>query len=230
MKNIQKRDWNVLNQSRFQICCSEQIGKRYLILRRFWAKSKFWKNLNFRKKSKISKTFKIFKLTQNRRKMRYGDVWGCKMGLRGSKNPKILFSGRSRPNFRPNRPWYMIAIMADSAGNSAGIGRKNIFWILWTQKTHFAPSNVSISHFAVILSQFENSVIFRYSKIYKKSSEISVALCCPKSKNFQDADSKILWGVTGMFWEACALFVDFRNRFLAISRDPSTSGSKMLHF
>ena len=91
-------------------------------------------------------------------------------------------------------------------------------------------SPYGISHFAVILSQFENSVIFRYSKIYKKSSEISVALCCPKSKNFQDADSKILWGVTGMFWEACALFVDFRNRFLAISRDPSTSGSKMLHF
>jgi hypothetical protein len=54
------------------------------------------------------------------RKMSYGGVRGCKMGLLGPKNPKILFPGRSRPYFRPNRPIFMIRYPADSAGNMAG--------------------------------------------------------------------------------------------------------------
>ena len=36
----------------------------------------------------------IFKRPQNRRKMSYGGVWGCKMGLLGPKNPTIYFSDR----------------------------------------------------------------------------------------------------------------------------------------
>ena len=55
--------------------------------------------------------------------MSYEDDRRCKMGLLGPKNPKIIFSGRSWPNFRPNRPILMIRYMADSAG----IGRKILF-------------------------------------------------------------------------------------------------------
>ena len=51
----------------------------------------------------------------------------CKMGLLGPKNPKITFFGRYRPYFRPNRPIYVIPYLADSAGNSAGIGREIYF-------------------------------------------------------------------------------------------------------
>ena len=57
-----------------------------------------------------------FKSSQNGRKMRYGDVWGCKMGLLGPKNPKITVSGRSRPFIRPDRPIYAISYLADPAG------------------------------------------------------------------------------------------------------------------
>ena len=52
-----------------------------------------------------------------------------------------IFSGRSRPN----RPDIESLISADLAG-------KYIFWILWAQDTHFAPSNASITHFAASVS------------------------------------------------------------------------------
>ena len=42
------------------------------------------------------------------------------MGLLGPKNPKIIFPGRFRPIF-------MVRIMADMAGNLAGIGREITF-------------------------------------------------------------------------------------------------------
>jgi hypothetical protein len=50
----------------------------------------------------------------------------------------------------------MIAIMADPAGNSAGIGQIFIFLDSLDPGDHFAPSNVPISHFATILSRFED--------------------------------------------------------------------------
>jgi hypothetical protein len=71
---------------------------------------------SFLKISKNRQKSQIFKWPQNRRKMSYGGVRGCKMGLLGPKNPKIYISGRSRPN----RPIYVIWY-------SAGIGRKIYF-------------------------------------------------------------------------------------------------------
>ena len=49
------------------------------------------------------------------------------MGLWEPENPKITFFGRFRPNSRPNRPKYEFRILADAAGNMAGIGRKTLF-------------------------------------------------------------------------------------------------------
>ena len=43
---------------------------------------------------------------------------------------------------------------------SAGIHH---FWVLWTQETHFAPSNTYITHFATILGTFEDLENFRIS-------------------------------------------------------------------
>ena len=60
------------------------------------------------------------------------------MGLLGPQNPKNIFSGRSRPDIES-------LISAELAG-------KYIFWILWAQETHFAPSNASITHFAASVS------------------------------------------------------------------------------
>ena len=84
------------------------------LFRNFWRFLAFWVNF-----VKID-FWPDFDKYQNRRKMSYEGVRGCKMGLLDPKNPKILFSGRSRPYLRPNRPIFMIRYMADPAGNLAG--------------------------------------------------------------------------------------------------------------
>jgi len=43
---------------------------------------------------------------------------------------------------------------------SAGIHN---LWVLWTQETHFAPSNTYITHFATILGSFEDLENFKIS-------------------------------------------------------------------
>ena len=98
------------------------------------------------------------------------------MGLLGPKNPTIYFPGRFRPYFRPNRPIYVIRYMADSAGNSAGIGRKIIFSDYLGPGGHFAPSIVSITHFATILK------FCKYLEIFKNF------VCGQNGRNFHPAD------------------------------------------
>ena len=85
-------------------------------------------------------------------------------GSPGSKEPTnyvsrpipAIFPAKSadicKCNIWPIRP----AIRPESAG-------KYIFWILWIQETHFAPSNVSITHFATILSSIKDQSKFWFS-------------------------------------------------------------------
>jgi hypothetical protein len=145
-------------------------------------KSKNFKIGDFRPKMVIKhfcrffwKLFKIdfqliFDRAQNRRKMSYRGVRGCKMGLLGPQKPQIFFPGR----FRPNQPILMILYLADSAG-------KYYFWILWTQETHFAPSNTSITHFATILRSIENQSKIDFEEFPKKRQKFLITILGRKS-------------------------------------------------
>ena len=66
----------------------------------------------------------IFNLLQNRPKISYEDVRGCKTGLPGPKKPKTMFSEWFRPTSRPNMNW---PISADLSGVSTGINPKTLF-------------------------------------------------------------------------------------------------------
>ena len=68
------------------------------------------------------------------------------------------------------------------------------FWILWTQETHFAPSNVSISHFATILRSAEYLEKYYFDRYFRKSATYGIWI---SARNF---DQKFLiqnfWGIT----------------------------------
>ena len=130
-----------------------------------------------------------FQRDQNRRKMSFGSVWGCKKGLLGPKNPKILFYGRFRPNFRPYRPKFESWILADMAGNSAGIGRKIYFLDSLAHEDPFCTLERLKNSFCGDCRLFWSLVVLGYFEVQNSQNSVFLPVF---SRNFCTFSSEIL--------------------------------------